>query len=88
MAKKSRRARRKERARKKDKRISANDLLEMGRRELDAGRAREALDHLKGAQHKDENLEGLGLLFWEAYVLRARQLEAKGMAKEAQAVQG
>jgi len=58
----------------------------MGRRELEAGNAREALDLFKHARQKDEGLKGLDCLFWAAYTLRARQLAAKGMDREAEAM--
>ena len=86
--KRSRRARKRERERKRQTRVRPQDLLGLGRQKLEAGNAREALDLLRQARHKDEGLEGLDLLFLEAYALRAGQLKAKGMEREAEVMRG
>ena len=89
MAKKrSRRARRRVREKRKQARVGPQDLLGMGRQKLESGDAREAHDLLKQARRKDEGLKGLDFLFLGAYTLRARQLEAKGMDREAGVMRG
>ena len=61
-------------------------MLEQARQSLSGGDGRKALDLLRQARHADEHPEGLPLLAFCACTLRARQLAAKGMEKEAAAM--
>ena len=83
-AKRSRRARKREQQKKRH--IPPQHLLGQGRQRLIEEDGRGALDLLRQAQHADGNLEGLPLLLFCAYTLRARQLAEKGMAKEGDAM--
>ena len=83
-AKRSRRARKKERQKKRH--TPPRHLLEQGRQLLLEGDGRGALDAFRQAQHGDPKLAGLPLQLFCAYVSRARQLTAKGLVKEAAAM--
>lgn len=61
-------------------------MLEQARQSLSGGDGRKALDLLRQARHADEHREGMPLLAFCACTLRARQLAAKGMEKEADAM--
>ncbi len=74
------------RAQEKKKQLPPHQLLQQGRQKLEEGDPRQALDYFKRAQREDSSLKGLNILLFCAYSLRAQQLGAKGMAKEAAAI--
>ena len=71
------------RAQEKKKHIPPHQLLQQGRQKLEEGDPRQALDYFKRAQREDSSLQGLNILLFCAYSLRAQQLGTKGMTKEA-----
>ena len=85
-ARRDRRNRGRKRKRSKSQSVSPGQLLEQARRSLSGGDGRKALDLLRQARHADEHPEELPLLAFCACTLRARQLAAKGMEKEAAAM--
>ena len=69
-------------------RISPCRLLEQAREFLAGGDARKALDLIRQARDRDQDLAGLPLVSCCACFVRARQLAAKGMDTEAAAMRG
>ena len=67
-------------------RISPRRLLEQARESLAGGDGRTALELIRLARDRDQNLAGLPLLSFCACTARARQLAAKGMDTEAAAL--
>ena len=80
----SRRGRKRKRL--KQRRIPPQHLLEQAQQSLAEGDGRKALDLLRQAQHGDPALGELPLLLFCACIQRARQLQKKGLAKEAAAM--
>ena len=64
-------------------RATPRRLLDQAREALASGDGRKALDLIRQARDRDDSLAGLPLLSCCASMLRARQLAAKGMDKEA-----
>jgi len=64
-------------------RASPRRLLDQARELLAAGHGRKALDLIRQARDRDDSLAALPLVSFCASMQRARQLEAKGMLKEA-----
>ena len=83
-SKHSRRDRKRKRL--KQRRIPPKRLLEQAQQSLAEGDGRKALDLLRQAQHSDPALGELPLLFFCACIQRARQLQKKGLVKEAAAM--
>ena len=67
-------------------RVSPRRLLEQARQVLAGGDGRKALDLIRQARDRDQNLAGLPLVSCCACSVRARQLAAKGMDAEAAAM--
>jgi len=67
-------------------RVAPRRLLEQARKVLAGGDGRKALDLIRQARDRDQSLSELPLLSSCACAVRARQLAAKGMDKEAAAM--
>ncbi len=63
---------------------SVEELVERAIHHLAGGRSKEALDALRKAQFKGIPAERLDRLFRRAYLLRANQLETRGLTEEAE----
>ncbi|MCY4077479.1 MAG: hypothetical protein OXH04_18850 [Acidobacteria bacterium] len=67
-------------------RVAPRHLLEQAREVVASGDGRKALDLVRQARDRDQNLAGLPLVSFCACSVRARQLAAKGMDAEAAAM--